>query len=66
MNDRVPDPGRYRFRDATFLLAIAVLALVCGAVSFYVQNIGLRPSVTATVSDDRPGVPLPAGPRKYQ
>jgi hypothetical protein len=65
MSDHAPLPAtRSRFRDSTFLLAIAVLALIGGAVSFYMQK--AERSATTTASDEAPSAPLPAGPRKYQ
>jgi hypothetical protein len=48
------------------LLVIAILALICGALSLVLQNVEYAGSVTATASDERPATPLPAGPRKYQ
>jgi hypothetical protein len=65
MSDRAPLPAtRSRCRDSTFLLAIAVLALIGGAVSFYMQK--AERAATVTASDDARSTPLPAGPRKYQ
>jgi hypothetical protein len=67
MSDHPPAPAeRPRFRDSTFLLAVAILALVLGALSIYLQNVEHAPSVTATAADEQPTTPLPAGPRKYQ
>ena len=67
MSDHAPAPiDRFRFRDSTFLLAIAILALIFGALSLYMQNVEQARSVTTTASDERPSTPLPAGPRKYQ
>jgi hypothetical protein len=64
--DQSPVPvNPSRFRDSTFLLAIAVLAIVFGGLSLYLRNVQQGPSVTAT-ADERPATPLPAGPRKYQ
>jgi hypothetical protein len=64
---RVPaSADRSRFRDSTFLLAIAVVALVCGALSFYLQKGEPDTSATATGADETRSAPLPAGPRKYQ
>jgi hypothetical protein len=61
-----PRVQRSRFRDSTFLLVIAVLALVFGGLSLYLRNVEHSPSVTATTAgDERPPTPLPAGPRKY-
>jgi hypothetical protein len=56
------------FRDTVFLLAVGVISLVCGAVSFYAWQTqhGLAVSATASAEDDAPRAPLPAGPRKYQ
>jgi hypothetical protein len=60
--------GPHGFRDSAFLLAVAVVSLVCGAASFYAWQTQPRPAVnaTASVEDDAPHTPLPAGPRKYQ
>jgi hypothetical protein len=65
MRDHAP-ADRPRFRDSTFLLAVAIVALVLGALSLFLQNVERTPSVTATAADERPAMPLPAGPRKYQ
>jgi hypothetical protein len=67
MRDHAPAPtDRPRFRDSTFLLAVAIVALVLGALSLFLRNVERTPSVTATAADERPATPLPAGPRKYQ
>jgi hypothetical protein len=67
MRDHAPAPSdRFRFRDSTFLLAIAGLALIFGALSLYMQNAEQAGSFTTTAADERPATPLPAGPRKYQ
>jgi hypothetical protein len=67
MSDHTPNPaGRSRFRDSTFLLAVAVVAIVCGALSFYMQKAEYDPAVTASAIDEPRSRPLPAGPRKYQ
>jgi hypothetical protein len=65
MSDHAP-AYRFRFRDSTFLLAVAILALTFGALSLYMQNVDRAGSVTTTASDEGPRIPLPAGPRKYQ
>jgi hypothetical protein len=56
----------YSSRDSLFLVAIAMVSLVCGIVSFYAWRAEHNPSLTASVEDEAPRVPLPAGPRKYQ
>jgi hypothetical protein len=56
----------YASRDSLFLIAIAVVSLICGAVSFYVWRAEHIPSLTASAEDEAPRLPLPAGPRKYQ
>jgi hypothetical protein len=62
-----PAPAdRFRFRDSIFLLTIASLAIVCGALSLYMQNVERARLVGSIATDDRPSIPLPAGPRKYQ
>jgi hypothetical protein len=67
MSEHAPAPtDRFRFRDSTFLLAIATLALVFGALSLYMQNVERAGPVTTTAADERSSTPLPAGPRKYQ
>jgi hypothetical protein len=67
MRNQAPIPAdRPRFRDATFLGAIAIVALALGALTFFLQKAERAPSVTATASDERSSVPLPAGPRKHQ
>ena len=64
--------GRPRSRDSTILLAIAVLAILCGALSLGLQSLQQTPAVTASATDDARGstgdarTPLPAGPKKYQ
>jgi hypothetical protein len=65
MSDHAP-ADRFRFRDSTFLLAVAILALVFGALSLYMQKVERVGSVTTTASEERAATPLPAGPRKYQ
>ena len=66
MKSDPPSPAtQYASRDSMFLIAIAAVALVCGAVSLYAWRAEQAPSVTAS-TDDAPRVPLPAGPRKYQ
>ena len=65
MRKYAPSPAtHYSSRDSLFLVAIAVVSLVCGAVSFYVWRAEHNPSLTASI-EDSPRVPLPAGPRKY-
>jgi hypothetical protein len=67
MRKYAPSPAtHYSSRDSLFLIAIAVVSLVCGAVSFYAWHAEHNPSLTASIEDDAPRVPLPAGPRKYQ
>jgi hypothetical protein len=67
MKKYAPSPAtHYASRDSLFLIAIAVVSLVCGAVSFYAWRAEHNPSLTASMEDDAPRVPLPAGPRKYQ
>jgi len=67
MGEHPPAPAaRFRFRDSTFLLAIASLALVFGALSLYMQNVERAGLPTTTAADERSPTPLPAGPRKYQ
>ena len=62
-----PSPAtHYSSRDSLFLVVIAVVSLVCGAVSFYAWRAEYSPSLTASMEDDTPRVPLPAGPWKYQ
>ena len=55
-------------RDTVFLLAVGIISLVCGIVSFYTWHAqrDFASSATASVEDDAPSAPLPAGPRKYQ
>jgi hypothetical protein len=60
-----PPPADYSSRDSLFLLAIAVVSLVCGAVSFFLWRAEHNPSLSASMEDSH-HVPLPAGPRKYQ
>jgi hypothetical protein len=61
-----PAPA-HGFRDTVFLLAVGLISLVCGAVSFYAWQTQRGPAVSTTASaeDDAPRMPLPAGPRKY-
>jgi hypothetical protein len=67
MRKYAPPPGtHYSSRDSLFLVAIAVVSLVCGAVSFYAWRAAHNPSLSASIEDEAPSVPLPAGPRKYQ
>jgi hypothetical protein len=61
-----PATNRPRTRDSSILLAIAVLAIVCGVLSFGLQTLQQTAAVTASATDDGRGMPLPAGPRKYQ
>ena len=66
MRKYAPSPAtHYSSRDSLFLIAIAVVSLVCGIVSFYAWRAEHNPSLTASTEDDIPSVPLPAGPRKY-
>jgi hypothetical protein len=66
MRKSAPSPAtHYSSRDSLFLIAIAVVSLICGAVSFYAWRAGHNPSLTASMADDAQRVPLPAGPRKY-
>ncbi|MEA2980552.1 MAG: hypothetical protein QOF91_386 [Alphaproteobacteria bacterium] len=66
MSDHAPGPAeRVRFRDSTFLLTIAVLALVGCALSFYMQKAEHPAAVNATANDEARTMPLPSGPRKY-
>ena len=53
-------------RDTIFLLAVGAISLVCGLASFYVWQVRQDSAVSASVEDDAPRAPLPAGPRKYQ
>jgi hypothetical protein len=57
---------RSRTRDSTILLAIAVLAMMCSALSLGLQSLQRIDAVTASATDDARGTPLPAGPRKYR
>lgn len=67
MRKPAPSPAtQYSSRDSLFLFAIAAVSLVCGAVSFYAWRAEQTPALTASMADDAPRVPLPAGPRKYQ
>ena len=67
MRKYAPSPAtHYSSRDSLFLVAIAVVSLVCGTVSFCAWRAEHNPSLTASMEDDTPSVPLPAGPRKYQ
>jgi hypothetical protein len=67
MKKYAPSPAtHYSSRDSLFLVVIAVVSLVCGAVSFLAWRVEHNPSLTASMEDDAPSVPLPAGPRKYQ
>lgn len=54
--------------EAKLLAVIAVVAALASALSFYVANKSAALPVTMTAEDeeDRPRIPLPAGPRKYQ
>jgi hypothetical protein len=61
-----PPATTHRTRDSAILLAIAVLATICGVLSFGLQSLQRTDAVTASASDDARGMPLPAGPRKYQ
>jgi hypothetical protein len=66
MRTYAPSPAtHYSSRDSLFLVAISIVSLVCGVVSFCVWRAGIDPSLTASVEDNA-RVPLPAGPRKYQ
>src|ERR1044071_4632043 len=66
MRKYAPSPAtHYSSRDSLFLVAIAVVSLICGVVSFCVWRAGIDPSLTASVEDNA-RVLLPAGPRKYQ
>jgi len=63
-----PPAAAHGFHDTVFLLAVGVISLVCGVVSFYAwqaQHV-LAVGATASTEDDAPRTPLPAGPRKYQ
>jgi len=67
MRKYAPSPAtHYSSRDSLFLIVIAVVSLICGAVSFYAWHAERNPSLTASIEDDAPRAPLPAGPRKYQ
>jgi hypothetical protein len=67
MRKNPPSPAtHYSSRDSLFLIVIAVVSLICGAVSFYAWRAEHNPSLTASAEDDAPRAPLPAGPRKYQ
>ena len=67
MRKYAPSPAtHYSSRDSLFLVSIAVVSLVCGAVSFCAWQGEHNPSLTASMEDDARPVPLPAGPRKYQ
>ena len=67
MRKYAPSPAtHYASRDSLFLVVIAVVSLICGAVSFLAWRAEHNPSLTASIEDDVPRVPLPAGPRKYQ
>jgi hypothetical protein len=67
MRKYAPSPAtHYTSRDSLFLVAIAVVSLLCGTVSFCAWRAEHNPALTASAEDDVPRVPLPAGPRKYQ
>ena len=67
MKRQTPSPATHHsYRDSVFLVAIAAVSLICGAVSFFTWRAEHTASLTASVADDTPRVPLPAGPRKYQ
>jgi hypothetical protein len=65
MSQRPPATAdRRRTRDSTILLAVAVFAMICSALSLGLQSLARTDAVTASATDAR-GTPLPAGPRKY-
>ena len=68
MHKPATSAGSHGFRDTAFLLAVGVISLVCGAVSFYAWHTqrAFTENTTASAEDDAPRAPLPAGPRKYQ
>ena len=60
---RLVPNSAFRFRDTTFLLAIGVVSLICGALAFYAWRVEIGTNITAF--DEERSFPLPAGPRKY-
>ena len=67
MRKYAPSPAtHYSSRDSLFLVAIAVVSLICGVVSLWAWRTEHNSSLTVSMEDDAPRVPLPAGPRKYQ
>ena len=56
--------GQIRRSDTIFLVIVGLVALGASAAMFYLGKMQDQPAAKSD-DEDRPRIPLPAGPRKY-